>query len=116
VDINTRPRPILDKVKTVGGAVAAIGGLVSWAGAFGLLNVTQTAASSALLGLVPGIVTAVLALLSAFGVAKAAEPLVTPMTDPRNDAGVPLLPQQASADSGVRRRKDLITGEDASTF
>lgn len=83
MDIDTRPRPIRDKVKTVGGAVAALGGLVTWAGTFGLLTVTQTAASSALLGLVPGALAAVIALLGSFGVAKSAEPLVTPVSDPR---------------------------------
>lgn len=114
MDISTRPRPILDKVKTVGGAIAALGGLVTWAGTFGLLNQTQTTASSALLGLVPGIVAAVVSLLGAFGVAKAAEPLVTPVSDPAIiDARgrlVPLitgvgtsaerLPQYRSADPG----------------
>lgn len=90
MDISTRPRPILDKVKTVGGAIAALGGLVTWAGTFGLLSVEQTAASSALLALVPGVVASVVALLGSFGVAKAAEPLVTPLSDPRDDAGRPL--------------------------
>lgn len=82
VDIDKRPRPILAKVKTVGGAVAALGGLVTWAGSFGLLSVEQTAASSALLALVPGAFAAVVALLGSFGVARAAEPLVTPVSDP----------------------------------
>jgi len=91
MDITTRPRPILAKVKSVGGAVAALGGLVTWAGSFGLLSVQQTAASSALLGLVPGTFAAVVALLASFGVARAAEPLVTPMADPRNDEGTALV-------------------------
>lgn len=87
MDIASRPRPVLDKVKTVGGAVAALGGLVTWAGTFGLLSVEQTTASSALLGLVPGVLAAVIALLGSFGVARAAEPHVTPLSDPRDNAG-----------------------------
>jgi hypothetical protein len=87
MDITTRPRPLLEKVKSVGGAVAALGGLVTWAGSFGLLTVQQTATSSALLALVPGAFAAVVALLASFGVARAGEPLVTPLSDPRDNSG-----------------------------
>lgn len=114
MDISTRPRPILEKVKTVGGAVAALGGLVTWAGTFGLLTVNQTATSSALLSLVPGALAAVIALLGSFGVAKSAEPLVTPVSDPRVQVGGQLV--QLVATNAPARFKLRDPGEDASTF
>lgn len=114
MDISTRPRPILDKVKTVGSATAALGGLVTWAGTFGLLSVTQTAAGSALLALVPGFLTAVIALLGSFGVAKSAEPLVTPVIDPRVQVGGQLV--QLVATDAPARFTLRDPGEDASSF
>lgn len=114
MDISTRPRPILEKVKTVGGAVAALGGLVTWAGTFGLLTVNQTATSSALLSLVPGALAAVIALLGSFGVAKSAEPLVTPVSDPRVEIDGQLL--QLTANRSGIAKPSRFPGEDSSTF
>lgn len=87
-----RPRPILAKLQSVGSVLAALAGLVSWAGSFGLLTTQQSAASSAVLALVPGMVTAVGALLVAFGVTKSSEPLVTPVSDPAIVVDGTLLP------------------------
>jgi len=120
LDLATRPRPILAKLKSVGGVLAALAGLVTWAASTGLLTTQQSAASSALLALVPGVITSVGALLASFGVVKSSEPLVTPLEDPR--AGmiidgratlvrlVPALGEEAAKAA----RPD--PGEDASTF
>jgi hypothetical protein len=81
--IADRPRPLLAKLKSVGGALSALAGLVAWAASAGLLTVQQSAAPTAVLALVPGVITAVGALLASFGVVKSGEPLVTPVSDPK---------------------------------
>lgn len=90
--LKDRPRPILDKFKTVGGAVAFLGTLVSAAATYGVLDAAEANATNALLVGIPTFVTLVTGALSAFGVVKASEPLVTPVEDPRNNAGVHLFP------------------------
>jgi hypothetical protein len=100
---DNRPHPILDKVKTVGGALSALTGLIAWAGTYGFLTVSQTEATSALVALVPGVLAGVGAVLTSFGVGKSSEPLVTPVSDPQNNAGQALLTARDP-------------GEDASTF
>lgn len=111
MDIRTRPRPILDKLNSVGSVLSALGGLVAWAGTAGLLTTQQTAASAGLLAIVPGVVTAVGGWLVAFGVTKSAEPLVTPVESPRNDKGETLVPT-----STPERFRLRDSGEDASTL
>lgn len=94
-----RPRPILAKLQSVGSVLAALAGLVSWAGSFGLLTTQQSAASSAALAVVPGVITAVGGLLVAFGVTKSSEPLVTPVEDPAvviDGKLLPLVPDRAT--------------------
>ena len=108
---DNRPHPILDKVKTVGGALSALTGLIAWAGTYGFLTVTQTAATSALVALVPGVLAGVGAVLTSFGVGKSSEPLVTPVSDPQNNVGQALVSTEAP-----QRFKLRDPGEDASTF
>ncbi|WP_229905555.1 hypothetical protein [Lentzea cavernae] len=74
-----RPRP-LRAVATWVGLIAA---LVSWLVGSGLLTTGQADA-------ITGTVSAVLALLGAFGVALAGEKRVTPTSDPRDNADRPL--------------------------
>lgn len=85
-----RPRPLRDAAsrlsQVLGIAGALITGLVGW----GVLTAAQGDAVTGLLGLIPGVVTAVVAVLSAFGVVRAGEPQVTPLSDPRDDDGTPL--------------------------
>jgi hypothetical protein len=88
----TRPRPLLGKLTTVGTALSALAGLVTWAASFGLLTVQQEAATSILLAGVPGIITAVSGVLVSFGVVKSSEPLVTPISDPAIVVDGALLP------------------------
>lgn len=102
VPLRDRPRPILAKFKTVGSAVAFLGTVVTGLATWGVLDAAEASSTNALLVAIPGFITLVTGVLSAFGVVKASEPLVTPVSDPRNDAG---------------QRLGLVDpGEDASTF
>jgi hypothetical protein len=98
VNTTSRPRPLLDKVKSVGGALAALTGLVAWATSFGFLTEQQGAASAALLALVPGIIGAVGTVLTSFGVVKSGEKLVTPLSSPMNNEGERLIPMPRRSD------------------
>jgi hypothetical protein len=91
VDIRTRPRPILDAFKSVGSAIALLGSIVTSLVGWGVISAAQGDAVNGLLGAIPGVVGLVVALLTAFGVVKKAEPKVTPLSSPRNNAGQPLV-------------------------
>lgn len=91
--INDRPRPIktaADQLKSwLGFATLVVGGA---AGAgINLLTDEQANAITALLAAVPGVVGTVTVLLTAFGIVRRSEPLVTPMTDPRDNDGTKLV-------------------------
>lgn len=90
--LETRPRPIRDAFKSVGAAVALLGSVATSLVGWGVLTAAEGDAVSGLLGTLPGVVTAVTVLLAAFGVTRRAEPQVTPMRDPRDHDGTPLVP------------------------
>ncbi|NKE55447.1 hypothetical protein FXN61_00835 [Lentzea sp. PSKA42] len=79
--LDPRPRPLRTVASWVGLITALVSGLVG----SGLITTGQGDAIS-------GLVTAVLALLGAFGVALVGERKVTPTFDPRDDAGRALRP------------------------
>lgn len=87
-----RPVPLRDAFKTVGSAVAWVGGVVTALAGFGILTVAQGDAVTGLLGAIPGVVTLATALLSAFGVVKVAEPQVTPSSAPMAEVNGELVP------------------------
>jgi hypothetical protein len=91
---NSRPRPLRVAASIVGGLTALISGLVG----SGLITGGQGDA-------VTGIITAVLALLAAFGIAVTAEPKVTPLADPRDRHGRALLP--GTDTTGTRSQEAL---------
>ncbi len=99
-DYSSRPRPIkaaADQLtKMFGLAGSIITALVGW----GILTAVQGDAVDGLLGAIPGVITAITTALTAFGIVKTAEPLVTPISDPRNEAGVPLSPPSPPGDFG----------------
>lgn len=69
-----------------------------------LLTDEQANALTAFLAAVPGVVGAVTVLLTAFGIVKRAEPLVTPMVDPRDNDGTQLVAiDQRPTSGGVLR-------------
>lgn len=92
LDLSDRPRPIMDAFRTVGSAVALLGSVVTALVGWGVLTVAQGDALSGLIGAVPGAVTLVTALLAAFGVVRASEPAVTPLSSPMDALGRELKP------------------------
>lgn len=94
MQISDRPRPIraaADEIKRwVALATLLVGGL----GGAGVNLVTdeQANALTAVLNGIPGAFGAVMVLLTAFGIVKRSEPLVTPLEDPRDREGQPLYP------------------------
>lgn len=90
--LENRPRPLLSAAATVtqvqGIASAVLTALVGW----GIVSAVQGDALQGLLGALPGLVTMIGNVLIAFGVVRRAESQVTPLVDPRNDAGERLRP------------------------
>lgn len=89
--LDDRPRPINDAAGTVTKIVGTISTLAAMLVGWGLLSATQLDAVEALLGAVPGLVGLIASALSAFGVVRRAEPEVTPLSDPRDNTGQPLV-------------------------
>lgn len=91
--INDRPRPIksaADQLKSWLGFATLIVGGAAGAG-INLLTDDQADAVTATLAAVPGVVGTITVLLTAFGIVKRSEPLVTPMEDPRDNDGTQLV-------------------------
>ncbi|HYQ69067.1 hypothetical protein [Actinophytocola sp.] len=85
INIDDRPRPIKDAAdkltKWLGVAGSLVIALVGW----GVLSAAQGDAVIGLLGVIPGVVSAVTTALTAFGIHRSAEPKVTPLSDPRDN-------------------------------
>ncbi|GAA4443296.1 hypothetical protein GCM10023148_50400 [Actinokineospora soli] len=90
-----RPRPLRTTAAQISTWVGLIGSAVTALVGFGVVNAVQADAVTALLGAIPGLVTMVTAVFAAFGVATRGERLVTPVSDPRDDTGAPLVPEHA---------------------
>jgi hypothetical protein len=71
--------------------VGIVGSLVTAAVGYGILTAVQGDAVTGLLGLLPGIVTGVANTVTAFRVAERGAQVVTPMIDPRDSDGTPLV-------------------------
>jgi hypothetical protein len=99
-DYSNRPRPVKEAAsrlsKLLGVAGAFVTALVGW----GVVTASQGDAVTGLLGAIPGIVTAVTTVLTAFGIVRQAEPLVTPTSDPRSAAGAQLVVHSPPGDFG----------------
>ncbi len=80
---SARPRPVRIAASIVGGLTALLAGLVG----SGLLTAAQGDALT-------GVVTAVVAALGAFGFVVTTERKVTPVADPRDEHGRPLVPSE----------------------
>lgn len=85
-----RPRPVRIAASIVGGLTALLAGLVG----SGLLTATQGDALT-------GIITAAVTALGAFGYVLTTERKVTPLVDPRDNQGRPLIPEEVVDDGGV---------------
>ncbi|MFI9381243.1 hypothetical protein [Kutzneria sp. NPDC052558] len=80
-----RPRPLRVAASVVGGLSALVSGLVG----AGLLTSGQG-------GAVAGLISAAVSVLAAFGFVIASESKVTPVRDPVDQAGRPLVPAEAT--------------------
>jgi hypothetical protein len=100
VEIQNRDmRHPLDSIAAKVGAVrAAVGGAVSALAVVGVLTTDQSAAVDAVLAAVAVLASVLGPLWSAFAVKKQGEPLVTPVADPHNNDGVPLVAAKQGPD------------------
>jgi hypothetical protein len=98
--LNARPRPLKSAATRLARILGVAGSLVTALAGWGLITVLQQDALTGLLGAIPGAVTAVTAVLTAFGVVRRAEPLVTPISSPQNNAGQDLVPASVAGDFG----------------
>lgn len=85
-----RPRPVHEAAKGQQ-LTTAIGTIITALAAIGVLTLDQSDAIQVILTIVAPVAAAVTGLLAAFGVVKKAEPNVTPLADPRDTLGNPLI-------------------------
>jgi hypothetical protein len=93
--LEPRPRPLADIAGEISRWTGFAATIVTAATGFGLLTAAQGDATVGLLGLLSGIPAGVFTVLAAFGVVRRGEPVVTPLSDPRDAklrALVPLGP------------------------
>lgn len=89
--LEARPRPLVDAASITSKITGSIGTVVTMLVGWGLVSLVQQDVIEGLLGLLPGLVTSITSVLTAFGVVRRAEPLVTPLSDPRDDRRRPLV-------------------------
>lgn len=92
LDIDERPRPLVDAATWVARVTGLVGTVVTALAGWGIVTAAQGDAVTGLLGAIPGVVTLVATVLAAFGVVRRAEPQVTPLSDPRDNQGQALRP------------------------
>lgn len=100
-----RPSPITDAFKSVGSAIAFVGSVVTALVGWGVLTAAQGDATTGLLGLIPGVVTALTQVLTAYGVTKRAAAETTPVSDPAvvvNGQLVQLVPDPEQVEAALR--------------
>lgn len=84
--------PIRTAATEIRNWVAVLSAFVTAAGTGGLLLTSdQVTALQGVIAAVVPLVSAVLVVLTAFGIVKRSEPLVTPMIDPRDNDGTKLV-------------------------
>lgn len=91
-------RPLDSIAAKVGAVRAAVGGAVSALAVVGVLTIEQSTAVDATLAAVAVLASVLGPLWSAFAVKKHGEPVVTPVADPRDDAGRQLVPATRGPD------------------
>ncbi|MGW3470449.1 hypothetical protein ACWDKQ_18770 [Saccharopolyspora sp. NPDC000995] len=92
---DNRPRPILDAIRS-GTWKTLVGALVTAAVSFGLLNANQATLLNNMVAAVVTLVTLVTSTLAQLHILDHAEPQVTPVADPRDNTGRPLVPAPAA--------------------
>lgn len=89
------PRPILDAIRS-GAWKTILGTLVTAAVSFGVLDSHQASALNNVVAAVITLVTAATSAAAQLHILGRAEPLVTPVSAPRDSAGRPLVPVPVS--------------------
>lgn len=84
--------PLASAAKTAATLWTAVGGIVTGLAGVGIITADQNTALQGLLVAITAVVGGATSALAAFGVKRQAEPLVTPLSDPRNNLGEPLVP------------------------
>lgn len=95
MSIAVRPEPLREAATDVAGTRGVWMGLLSFLVSGGMISASTGSLLGALVGLIPGALTMLAAVLGAFGVARQAEPKVTPISDPMTVLKgqlVPLVP------------------------
>lgn len=92
IPILLRPRPINDAAFSVSKIIPAVTGIIALAASIGLISATQGDALSIALGAVATVAATIGPVISAFRVARIAEPQVTPLVSPQSNDGTPLVP------------------------
>lgn len=101
--VSDRPNPIRDAVASVGTAVSAVLGVVTFLVQYGVLTPEQGAAlnsagevvvnnANPLASIVSALFVAFTGVVASFAAGKVAKTKVTPVEDPRNHLGEPLTP------------------------
>jgi phosphatidylglycerophosphate synthase len=84
-------RPIVDAIR--GGAwKTALGTGISAAVSFGVLDTREASALNTVVAALVTIVTALTSVVAQLHILRNAEPQVTPVVEPRDNAGHPLIP------------------------
>jgi hypothetical protein len=91
-----RPRPVASAANWAQKTLGMIGAMATAAAGYGILAAAQNDAIQGLLGAIPGVIALVSNFLVAFGVTQKAEPEVTPISDPRDNAGNMLTPDRVT--------------------
>ncbi|ATE56134.1 MULTISPECIES: hypothetical protein [Actinosynnema] len=89
--------------KRLAATLTVLGGTVGALATVGAITAEQDSAVRALLAAVAALLPAVTAALTAFGVVRAGEEVVTPVADPRDDAGRALKAVTPLGDSATFR-------------
>ncbi|MFK0249296.1 hypothetical protein ACIQUM_31745 [Amycolatopsis azurea] len=94
----SRPRPILDSIRS-GAWKTILGTLVAAAVSFGFLNADQATLLDNIVAALATLITLVTSFVAQLHVLGRAEPQVTPVADPRDDSGIPLVPALVPPDT-----------------
>lgn len=92
---SSRPRPILENIRN-GAWKTIVGTLVTAAVSFGLLNSEQATLLDNIVAALATLITLVTSFVAQLHVLDKSEPQVTPLADPHDQDGTPLVPLFAS--------------------
>lgn len=88
---STRPRPILEAIRA-GAWKTGVGTLIAAAVSFGLLNSEQATLLDNIVAALATLITLVTSFVAQLHILGKSEPLVTPLADPKDQDGTPLVP------------------------